>query len=133
MGFDDNFFYPLVKIDHIFQADDLKWLRGLDVLSELNSLDPFGQRFEQPCFGLNVRVVSFSLIGANKTHVRIKFQDTSGGVHEAMYFNYTTSPVYGTLKVGNSYTLAVDLQYNDFFKRLGMIIQAIEEGYNAVS
>ena len=123
-GFDDSFFFPFVKIDHILQDDDLKWLRGLDILSELNSLDPFGQRFEQPCFGLNVRVMSFTLIGANKNHVRIKFQDTSGGQHEAMFFNYTTSPIYGTLKIGESYTFAVDLQYNDFYKRLGMIIQA---------
>tara|TARA_R110001583_G_scaffold85368_3_gene223707 strand:- start:5907 stop:7778 length:1872 start_codon:yes stop_codon:yes gene_type:complete len=132
-GFDDSFFFPFVKIDHILQDDDLKWLRGLDILSELNSLDPFGQRFEQPCFGLNVRVMSFTLIGANKNHVRIKFQDTSGGQHEAMFFNYTTSPIYGTLKIGESYTFAVDLQYNDFYKRLGMIIQAVEIGYNAVS
>ena len=132
-GFEDTFFYPFVKIDHILQTTDLKWLKGLDILSELNTLDPFGQRFEQPCFGLNVRVVSFSLIGANKNHVRVKFQDTSGTQHEAMYFNYTTSPIYGTLKIGDSYTFAVDLQYNDFYKRLGMIIQAIEEGYNGVS
>lgn len=129
----ESFFFPEVYIDHIMQDDDLKWLNGLEILSEINSLDPYGQKFVAPCFGLNVRLASFSLVGANKTHVRINFVDTVGRSHQAMFFNYTSSPIYGTLKIGDSYTIAVDLQYNDYFKKLGMIIQAVEKGFNAVS
>lgn len=132
-GYTDTFFYPTVMIDHILQSAELNWLRGLDILSEINQLDPFGQRFAEPSFGLNVQVADFTLIGANKNHVRIRFRDSMGVTHQAMYFNYTTSPIYGLLKIGERYTIAVDLQYNDFTKKLGMIIQAIEIGVNAVS
>ena len=132
-GYGSDFFYPQVKIDHILQGEDLRWLNGLEILSEINSLDPFGQKFESPCFGLNVRVANFTLVGSNKTHVRITFKDTMGRTHQAMFFNYTTSPIYGALRIGDSYTIAVDLQFNDFYKNLGMIIQAVEKGFNAVN
>lgn len=129
----EDFFYPQVKIDHILQDDDLQWLQGLEILSEINSLDPYGQRFVAPCFGLNIRVASFALRGDNKSHALITFRDTLGKTHQAMFFNYTSSPVYGTLKIGERYTIAVELNYNDYHKKLGMIISAIDGGFNAVS
>jgi single-stranded-DNA-specific exonuclease len=133
-GFDlEEDFKPFVLVDHVLGKDLLPSLRSMNVLEVLNKLDPYGQKFDAPVFALNVKVVRFELKGQNKEHVKIKFKDSTGFTFDSMYFQYASSPIYGTLLNGGEYTLAVELGYDSFYKRLGIQIQAMTEGYNNIA
>jgi single-stranded-DNA-specific exonuclease len=131
LGFDDNFFYPRVMIDHLIKDKSLNALQGFGILEEQFKLEPYGQRFEAPIFGING---VFTGAGATKNgeHLKLTFKDSLGFSHVAMCFFYAREPWVDILEVGQEYTFAVTLNYNNFSDSLGMILEGVGEGINAI-
>lgn len=131
-GMNDSDFYPTVKIDHLIKDGSLRVLQGMGLLEEQKKLEPYGQRFETPIFGINGR---FSRANPTRTgeHMKLHFIDSLGHEHSAMCFFYSRQPWLSILEVGQEYTFAVSVNYNNFEGKMGMLIEGIAEGFNNIS
>jgi single-stranded-DNA-specific exonuclease len=132
-GLEDDFFYPRVMVDHLIKDGSLRTLQGLKILEEIHKLEPYGQRFEAPIFGINGTFLSASKTRSGE-HMKVYFKDSIGFSHEAMCFFYEREPWLEILEVGQEYTFAVTLNYSAYSKTgLGMIVEGVAEGINAIS
>jgi single-stranded-DNA-specific exonuclease len=132
----DNYFEPHVLLDHIFQKDDLHWFDNDRILYHINRLEPYGQRFDEPVFGINAKVMSSRPFGKGvneNAHLNIDIRDTSGRSHSLVVFHYTREPWVRDLAIGQDYTFAVKLSYDNWKKRVGMQAVMAASGINAVT
>lgn len=132
-GLADEFFNPCVEIDHLIQGNELSWLRDDSVIAEIDKLVPYGQKFPAPIFGVNGKIDWLKECGDMKQHLRIRFIDSRGSAHYAIMFNYTRNSAYGKLRIGQDYTFAVTLSFDDFRgEGVSLLIQAVSLGMNAI-
>lgn len=131
-GMDDNDFYPKVLIDHLIKDGSLRVLQGMSLLEEQKKLEPYGQKFEAPIFGINGR---FSRAQPTKTgeHMTLYFIDSLGNEHSAMCFFHARQPWLNVMEVGQEYTFAVSINYDNYRDKMGMLIEGVAEGYNCIS
>lgn len=135
---DDDFFYPRVLIDHLFQEKELSLLNNSKILEQINRLEPYGQKFETPVFAINGTFVDTKEFGkkgeGEKPHLNIFFVDSSNVKRKAVVFNYTREPWIDDLAIGEKYTFAVTLQADSYVPSgVGMLIQNVTPGVNSVS
>lgn len=128
----DDEFSPEVMIDHVFTEVDLHMLDSLEILDDINRLSPYGQRFEEPIFGLNVTLTKFVPFGMNDSHLKVFFKDSLGGQREAVVFGYERKPWTEYFAVGQKFTFAVKLAYDSYRRKVGMQLEAAVQGVNAV-
>ncbi len=135
-GLTDRDFSPSVQIDHLFQDNELALLNGTGILNEIIRLEPYGQKFEAPVFAINGRLSEVRKFGkgANaNAHMNLFFRDSSNVMRKAVVFHYARQPWIDDLAIGGDYTFAVTLNYDSFDRCLGMMIQSVQPGINAVS
>ncbi|MDB6095789.1 MAG: single-stranded exonuclease [Francisellaceae bacterium] len=72
---------PVIWTDGILQKKDLT----LELLSLIDSLEPYGREFEMPIFEIEAILKEFDLIG-DKTHARITF-DIEGQLKKGVWFS----------------------------------------------
>lgn len=131
-----NFFEPHVLLDHIFQKEELHWFDDSQILFHINRLEPYGQRFEDPIFGINGKVLSSRAFGKGvneNAHLNVEIRDASGREHSLVIFHYSREPWVRDLAIGHDYTFAVKLSYDNWRKRVGMQAVMSASGINAVS
>jgi single-stranded-DNA-specific exonuclease len=132
-GLVDNFFNPYVEIDHLIQGNELSWLRDDSVITEIDKLVPYGQKFPAPVFGVNGKIDWLKERGDMNQHLSIRFVDSRGSAHYAIMFNYTRNSAYGKLRIGQDYTFAVSLSFDDFRgEGVSILIQAVSQGMNSI-
>tara|TARA_Y100000310_G_scaffold99483_2_gene97345 strand:- start:618 stop:2549 length:1932 start_codon:yes stop_codon:yes gene_type:complete len=133
---DDMDFSPSVMIDHLFQDNELKMLDDTEILSSVNRLKPYGQRFEEPIFAINGRFSGtgrkFGAAHNKDKHLTVEFIDASGTKRSAVVFHYEKAPWIDELEVGGYYTFAVTLNYDNYNNCLGMLIKSVSPGVNSV-
>lgn len=125
--------YPRVLIDHVIQTDELKWLKDLNTLEEINRLGPYGQRFEAPVFAVNGTVTGIRPLGGSGNHVKIIFKDANNVQHQAVVWNFKRLPWMNEVAVGELITLALTLEFNSFEKGVQLKAEAVAAGFNAVT
>lgn len=131
----DSVFSPIVKIDHLFQGEQLKQLNSTDILKEINHLEPYGQRFEAPVFALNGVVTNTKTFGSGineNAHIEVSLKDSSNMTRRAVVFNYSRQPWIEELAIGEQYTFAFTLMYDSFRKSVGMMIISLSPGVNSI-
>jgi single-stranded-DNA-specific exonuclease len=136
IGLDNDVFSPHVMIDHLFQENDLHLLNSTDILSQVNRLEPYGQKFEAPVFAINGTLKDTKKFGKGvneNAHLTLIFRDSKGFERHATVFFYAKQPWMNELAVGESFTLAVTLNYDDFRKGVGMIVQSASSGINSIT
>ncbi len=85
----------------------------LDLISDLNMLEPFGQGNEEPIFLLNdFKISQVTLMGAEKNHLRIDFVDEKGQTLKAIAFFAPES--WLKLTPDDHISVMVNLSKNDF-------------------
>jgi single-stranded-DNA-specific exonuclease len=134
-NFSDDAFSPKVMIDHIIQDDELCLINDMSILKDISRLEPYGQKFESPIFGINGQLISTTCCGKepNKdAHLRMFFKDSSGVVRDAIAFFFAAEPWINEIEIGMDYTFAVTLDYNAYAKGVGMQIVLVTPGKNAV-
>jgi single-stranded-DNA-specific exonuclease len=132
---DDSDFMPHVMVDHILQEDELAILKDVSILKQVNRLEPYGQRFEAPVFAINGMLVDTRTFGKGinqDAHLNLFFRDSTGVTRQAVVFFYGRQPWINDLAVGEEYTFAVSLQYDAYRDSVGMIVQSVSSGVNAV-
>lgn len=133
---DDDYFYPRVQVDHVFQEKELPMLNSTKILDQIKRLEPYGQRFEAPVFALNGTLEDSAAFGKGtnfNSHLKLFIRDSSGAVREAVVFFYEREPWVDDLAIGEKFTFAVTLQENSYVETgLGMIVKAICPGVNAL-
>lgn len=132
---DDSDFTPHVMVDHILQEDELALLKDTSILNQVNRLEPYGQRFEAPVFAINGMLSDTRTFGkgVNKdAHLNLFFRDSTGITRQAVVFFFNRQPWIEELAVGENYTFAVTLQYDSFKKGVGLIVESVSSGVNAV-
>jgi single-stranded-DNA-specific exonuclease len=133
-GLPDDYFYPAIEIDHLLQQDELHWLSSMDILKEINSLEPYGQLFESPIFAVNGKLTGKSRpFGQKKNHIRLFFRDALGGNHQAVLWNYEREPYFQELAIGLDYTFAITIEYSSYEQSgVALKISSVAEGVNSV-
>ncbi len=121
--------YPKILIDGEIK-DNL--FISFDLLNEIKTLEPYGNRFEEPIFKARVFVNKTKELGEEgaKDTLRISFIH-NGYSYDGVIFKYEQSPVYKTLDEfpNKFYNIAFSLSENVFRGnvQLSIIIQHIEE------
>lgn len=131
-GFAETFFYPFVEIDHLCQEDELHWLSELTSLDEIAKLEPFGQRFEMPIFAVNGKLVDLKPFGKSSNHLNLVFRDSLGRQHRGVLFNFERYAFMNELVIGGVYTFAFKMEYDSFRNSVGIQIESVYPGMNAV-
>ena len=128
-------FTPRVEIDHLFQENELSLLDDVGILSHINRLEPYGQRFEAPVFAINGKLTRTKAFGTGVNegaHLNVFFRDSSGRERKGVVFHYNRQPWIDLLAVGDTYTFAVTLSYDAFANNVGLMVVAVSSGMNAV-
>jgi len=131
----DETFSPHVKIDHLLKGDELSLLNSRNILDQIERLAPYGQKFEEPIFAINGRFESSKSFGLGdnyNAHLELKLKDSLGVIRRAVVFHYARQPWIEELAVGEQYTFAVSLSYDDFHKCVGMQIISLSSGVNEI-
>lgn len=131
----ENYFEPHVLLDHIFQKDELKWFDNDRILYHITRLEPYGQRFEAPVFGINATVMNSRPFGKGvneNAHLNVEIRDDSGREHNVVIFHYSREPWVRDLAIGHAYTFAVKLSYDNYRKKIGMQAVMASSGVNSV-
>jgi single-stranded-DNA-specific exonuclease len=129
-------FEPHVLVDHLFQEDELTLLDSKQILNDIKRLEPYGQKFEPPVFAINGVLTSTSRFGKGKNlnaHLTLVFKDNIGRLRKAVAFNYEKQPWIDELAVGESYTFAVTLTNDTYNNCVGMLIESVSTGVNAIT
>lgn len=133
--FDDSMFRPHVFVDHLFQGKELNKI-GLNLLDEIKTLEPYGQKFPEPIFAINATIVSTKPFGkgANENaHLNFILLDSNGNEIKATCFFYKKEPWVDVVSVGSQCTFAVSLSFDSYQKNgVGFIIRTAEVGVNAI-
>jgi len=128
----DDQFLPEVLIDHVFTEKELGMLDDVQVLRDIDRLSPYGQKFEAPVFALNGVLKGFSPVGKDGAHLNVFFQDSQKRDRKAIVFHYARKPWTEYLAVGQKFTFAVSLSYDSYRGNVGMRLEAVVPGINAV-
>lgn len=130
---DTDALYPRVLIDHVLQTNELSWLKDLNTLEEINSIGPYGQRFESPIFAVNCVVMSLKPLGESGNHIKVIFRDSAGQTHEGKIWHYKRLPWVNDMAVGESMTLAITLEYDSYRNGVGIKVEGAAPGVNSVT
>ena len=103
-----------VPVPTIFTDGEIpvEWI-NLDILQELNKLEPYGREFETPVFQANAKLINLRIIG-DGTHARVTL-DISGKIHQGVWFSMrqsNTEPI--KFKIGEQVTVVYSLKENNF-------------------
>lgn len=131
----ENSFYPKVLIDHIIQGQDLVWLKDVNALNSISRLEPFGIKFEAPIFAVNgvlTKTLAFGKGVNENAHLNLFFRDSTGYIHKAVVWHYGRCPWIDNLAVGDEFTFAVTLGYDNYTKGVGLQAVCAIDGVNAV-
>lgn len=105
--FNDEIFVKKLDIDALLRFDQL----SLDLLDDLDRLEPFGIANPKPVFAISDMVVSSEReCGAKRNHQQIKLSSV-GGELEGIIFN---TPENGKFQLGKKYDVAFNLQKDTF-------------------
>jgi single-stranded-DNA-specific exonuclease len=124
-GLAEDHFYPSIAMDMILKDNQLLCLEGIDILTELNKLEPYGQGFPTPIIGVPGTVKVIKPFRNVKSHVSICFTTSNGRDYWTKFFDYEASPISQRIGKGSNVIFAMEMSYDDYFKKLGMNIVGI--------
>lgn len=86
----------------------------LNLVDELLALEPYGRSFDQPTFALSGFITNLELVGKNNDTAKL-ILNIKGYEYKAMWFNFTTNPMFKKIAV-NSRCRFVIRATDNFFK-----------------
>lgn len=128
-------FNPRIHIDHLIQDDELNWLRNANHLEEINKLEPYGIKFEAPIFALNGTLLKTNTFGKGvneNAHLNVYFADSRGRQHKSVVWHYGRCSWIDEFSVGEEFTFAVTLNYDNYYKTVGLQMVGAVPGVNSI-
>lgn len=81
------------------------------LLKEIDGLQPYGRSFDAPTFTVNARLVSLEIKGERKDTGILKL-NINNTIYDGIWFKFTLSDCYETLRIGSSYKMVVSVSEN---------------------
>jgi single-stranded-DNA-specific exonuclease len=102
--------YPKVWTDG--PLPDGKFI-GLDLIDEINRLEPYGRQFDYPAFTIEATIIDKQIRGEKKDTGL--FVLSVGGVEiKGIWFKFTSNPFHNKVNIGKTYEMVVEVRENFF-------------------
>lgn len=102
--------YPKVWTDGYL---DKSTIINLDLVDEINALEPYGRQFDYPSFTIEATIAEYNLKGENKD-TGILTINYNGFSYKAIWFKMNLHSMFEYIKEGYSYKFVVEIRDNYF-------------------
>ena len=95
-----------------------------EFLDEINELQPYGRQFDYPSFTVDAKIVRVNIVGERKDTGQMVL-NIDNVIYNGIWFKFTLSDCYETLKIGDNFRMVVNITENWFRGAMTPQIQII--------
>ena len=122
---DDALLSPSLKIDADIQLEDITW----ELFESVEQLRPFGTGNTKPLFvSRRVKVVAFSAVGKDASHLKLRVQSPNGKIVDAIGFRF--GEWIGKLTLGCNIDLVYEVDMNEWNGNRELQMKIVDIGSN---